>query len=46
MDQIDDDLEFIKVCNTGGEFMSQDKIDRLKQLQQKHGNCTVKHYPL
>ena len=35
MDQIDDDLEFIKVCNTGGEFMSQDKIDRLKQLQQK-----------
>jgi HD-GYP domain-containing protein (c-di-GMP phosphodiesterase class II) len=32
---LDDDLEFLKVCNTGGEFMSQDKIDRLKALQQK-----------
>ena len=27
---LNDDLEFLKVCNTGGEFMSQDKIDRLK----------------
>ncbi len=30
--QIDEDCEFIKTCNIGGEFMEDAKIDRLKRI--------------
>ena len=33
--QLDDDFAFIASCNEGGEFMSQDKIDRLKSIANK-----------
>ncbi|TRW90726.1 HD domain-containing phosphohydrolase [Candidatus Methylobacter oryzae] len=33
--QLDDDFAFIRLCNTGGEAMSNDDIVRLKSLQQK-----------
>jgi len=33
--QIDDDLAFIKETNKGGEFMSDDKIDRLKEIAKQ-----------
>lgn len=32
--QLDDDFAFIAECNEGGEFMSEDKIDRLKHIAQ------------
>jgi HD-GYP domain-containing protein (c-di-GMP phosphodiesterase class II) len=32
--QINDDLEFIKICNTGGEFMGDDKIQRIEEIAQ------------
>jgi HD-GYP domain-containing protein (c-di-GMP phosphodiesterase class II) len=32
--QLDDDFAFIAECNEGGEFMSDEKIERLKQIAQ------------
>ncbi len=32
--QIDDDYAFIAECNVGGEFMADDKVERLKQIAQ------------
>jgi len=43
---LDDDLEFLKICNTGGEFMSQDKIDRLQSIHQKEWQLNGQTYPL
>ncbi len=34
MTQLDDDLEFVKTTNVGGEFMSGDKKDRVKKIAQ------------
>jgi len=30
--KLEDDLEFIRICNTGGEFMEDEKIVRLKEI--------------
>ena len=30
--QLQDDFEFIRLCNTGGEYMSDEHIDRLKSI--------------
>ena len=32
--QIDDDYAFIAECNVGGEFMAEEKIERLKQIAE------------
>lgn len=34
LQMIDDDFQFIKSSNTGGEFMSEDKLNRLKQIRE------------
>ena len=33
--QLDDDFAFVAECNEGGEFMSDDRIDRLKRIAQR-----------
>ena len=33
---IQDDFEFIATCNVGGEFMSDDKIERLEQIAERN----------
>jgi len=33
--QVDKDMEFLKLINIGGEFMSDDKIERLKQIASR-----------
>jgi HD-GYP domain-containing protein (c-di-GMP phosphodiesterase class II) len=33
--QINEDLEFMKTCNIGGEFMEQTKLDRLKRIAEQ-----------
>ncbi len=33
--RIDDDMEFIKECNIGGEFMSDDKIERIETIAKQ-----------
>jgi len=43
---LDEDIAFLRVCNTGGEFMSQDKIDRLKVIQQKTWQLQGQTYSL
>ena len=43
---LEDDLNFLKVCNTGGEFMSQDKISRLNEIKQKEWQLYGKNTPL
>jgi HD-GYP domain-containing protein (c-di-GMP phosphodiesterase class II) len=43
---LEDDLDFLKACNTGGEFMSQDKIDRLNEIQQKEWKLGGQNTPL
>ena len=35
---LNEDFEFIKICNTGGEFMSEDKMNRLKRLNEEEEN--------
>lgn len=35
LNQLNDDFEFIKICNTGGEFMADDKIQRIEQIAQQ-----------
>lgn len=32
--QLDADFEFVAECNLGGEFMAEDRIDRLKQIAE------------
>jgi HD-GYP domain-containing protein (c-di-GMP phosphodiesterase class II) len=34
VNQLDDDLDFVKTINVGGEFMSGDKKDRVKKIAQ------------
>ncbi len=33
--QLDDDQEFLNVCNTGGEFMAGDKQDRVREIAKR-----------
>jgi len=33
--ELNEDFEFVATCNQGGEFMEQDKIDRLKKIADK-----------
>ena len=35
LNQLDDDFAFIAECNQGGEFMSNDRIDRLHQIAKR-----------
>jgi HD-GYP domain-containing protein (c-di-GMP phosphodiesterase class II) len=35
INKLNDDLTFIEISNKGGEFMSDDKIERLKSIQQR-----------
>lgn len=35
MRQLDEEYAFIAECNVGGEFMGDDKIDRIKQIAQR-----------
>jgi hypothetical protein len=35
---LNEDFEFIKICKYGGEFMSEDKMNRLKRLNEEEEN--------
>ena len=35
LDQLDDEFRFVAECNQGGEFMSEDRLDRLRQIAQR-----------
>jgi hypothetical protein len=39
--QIDDDYAFIAECNEGGEFMADDKIERLQQIAERTWERTL-----
>lgn len=39
--QIDDDYTFIAECNEGGEFMADDKIERLQQIAERTWQRTL-----
>ncbi len=41
LSQLDDDFAFIAACNEGGEFMSDDKIERLYQIAQRTWKRTL-----
>jgi len=41
LQQLDDDFAFIAECNEGGEFMSDDKIERLNQIAQRTWKRTL-----
>ncbi len=41
LQQFDDDFAFIAECNEGGEFMSDDKIERLNQIAQRTWKRTL-----
>ncbi|MGZ5008153.1 MAG: HD domain-containing phosphohydrolase [Methylobacter sp.] len=44
--RLEDDLAFIRVCNTGGEAMSNEDIDRLKSLQKLSWSLNNTEVPL
>ena len=39
--QLDNDFEFVAECNLGGEFMAEEKIDRLKQIAARTWTRTL-----
>ena len=39
--QLDDDFAFVAECNEGGEFMAEDKLQRLQQLSEKTWSRTL-----
>ena len=39
--QLDDDYAFVAECNLGGEFMSEDKIERLNRIAQRTWKRTL-----
>jgi len=41
LQQLDDDFAFIAECNEGGEFMSDEKIERLNQIAQRTWKRTL-----
>jgi HD-GYP domain-containing protein (c-di-GMP phosphodiesterase class II) len=43
--QIDEDCEFIKTCNIGGEFMEDAKIERLKRIAAQKINIGMETIP-
>ncbi len=44
LEQLDDDLKFLRSSNTGGEFMADDKIERLQNLaKQTYGSNGDQH---
>lgn len=38
---IDDDFEFIAECNLGGEFMADDKVERVKEIAKRQWTRTL-----
>jgi len=44
--RLDDDLAFIRLCNTGGEAMSEDDISRLQSLQKRTWSLNNVDVPL
>ncbi|WP_200870595.1 HD domain-containing phosphohydrolase [Methylobacter tundripaludum] len=44
--RLDDDLAFIRLCNTGGEAMSRDDISRLQSLQKRTWSLNNVDVPL
>ncbi|HCT99298.1 MAG TPA: phosphohydrolase [Methylococcaceae bacterium] len=46
VEQLNEDLAFLEMCNTGGEFMSPDKIAHLSRLRQKTWQLKGQSYPL
>lgn len=44
--QLEDDLHFIRIANIGGEFMEDEKIERLKQIGQTQWKCGDTSKPL
>ena len=38
---LDEDFEFIAECNLGGEFMAEDKVERVKQIAQRRWTRTL-----
>lgn len=45
MAELDDDLEFIKACNKPGEFLTDDKIMRLQEIEGKTWEHDGEHHP-
>lgn len=39
--QLDDDFAFIAECNLGGEFMAEDRVERVKQIAQRQWTRTL-----
>ncbi len=46
INQLNEDFEFIVVCNTGGEFMEDAKIQRIEEIAQKTVTLNGKSHPL
>lgn len=46
INQLNDDFEFIKMCNTGGEFMGDDKIQRIENIGKQMVNIGNDHRTL
>ncbi len=46
LDKLEDDYNFLVQANVGGEFMSDDKIERLKIIAQRHFKSDGKTQPL
>lgn len=44
--QLDEDFEFVRIANIGGEFMEDAKIERLKQIANVQWKCGDKEQPL
>jgi HD-GYP domain-containing protein (c-di-GMP phosphodiesterase class II) len=44
--QLNDDFDFLVVCNTGGEFMEDAKIQRIEEIAQKSVTINGKSHPL
>jgi HD-GYP domain-containing protein (c-di-GMP phosphodiesterase class II) len=43
---LDEELAFIGQCNTGGEFMSDGQLERLKQIARRRWSCRGEDLPL
>ncbi|MFT5208555.1 MAG: HD-GYP domain-containing protein (c-di-GMP phosphodiesterase class II) [Flavobacterium sp.] len=41
LQQLDEDFEFIAECNLGGEFMAEDRIDRVNRIAQLEWTMTL-----
>jgi HD-GYP domain-containing protein (c-di-GMP phosphodiesterase class II) len=46
IDELEEELQFLRKCNSSSEFLSDDKVERLRKIKEKYYTFKDKRFPL